>query len=213
MQEQSPITDELEGSPIKAKDMSSVMPSLEGWSCDQLHVSHDSNKQTQNHAQSSHEHTFSMKPLRPQQTQLLNSGDECSTHSSSQTDTEELWSNSESSFEWDDTLLDPILVQVNATSTPFQSTTIPVLHQDTPLPTFNSCSPLDVKDIPLCSKFPGIDDESLEAILSTCSGGVSLYGRFGAVCGSAHLMVTEVVSARHFWARIDDKVHIQVHLH
>ncbi len=117
----------------------------------------------------------------------------------------EMWASfSDSSLEWDDTLLDDhIAVQLNAVSTPCQNLTVPVPYQNA---SYTSSSPPSVQDPSLQLKFPGIDNETLKTILSSSRGAKSWYERFASVCGSARVVVTEVVSACHFWAQIDDEV-------
>ena len=57
------------------------------------------------------------------------------------------------------------------------------------------------------SKFPNMTLSSWETILQKCSGRGSWFDRFSSVCSDANLVVTNVCSACHFWAKIDDKVH------
>ena len=56
-------------------------------------------------------------------------------------------------------------------------------------------------------KFPNMDPSSWETILRQCSGRGSWFERFASVCSDASLVVTNVCSACHLWAKIDDKVH------
>ena len=56
-------------------------------------------------------------------------------------------------------------------------------------------------------KFPNMDPSFWETILRQCSGRGSWFERFASVCSDASLVVTNVCSACHFWAKIDDKVH------
>ena len=134
--------------------------------------------------------------------QGLKSHDQASLRTDTQTTnlSMESWStDSGSSLEWDEALF--------SSPIPFQEPTVPIPFQEPTVPIPGQYTAID-DSVPL-SRFPGIADRAWNVILKTCSGvSYSWYERFGSVCSGTQMVVTEMCSACHFWARIDDKVRI-----